>query len=222
MEEKILTREEVIKLGLDKVQVITADMLAGYTNIGNFAFNYCFSLISVDIPDNVTRIGGMAFYKCTSLTSIIIPNSVTNIGSGAFACCSSLASIEIPNSVTYIGGGIFNECNNLTSIVIYNKEYKKYEIINGKCKAYKGFKANMTCRDFRYEEGKTYKFEGEPILCKQGFHACLSLSDVFTYYYGIIGKDIVVHEVKLDDISVERHIDSKVVAKKITIGKRIL
>ena len=89
-------------------------------------------------------------------------------------------------------------------------------------KAYKGFNKDMTCSDFQYEEGKTYEFECEPILCKQGFHACLSLSDVFTYYYGIIGKDIVIHEVELDGISVERHIDSKVVAKKITIGKRIL
>ena len=81
----------------------------------------------------------------------------------------------------------------------------------------------MKCRDFQYEEGKTYEYEGKPILCKQGFHASLNLSDVFNYYYGEFGRDIVVHEVKLEGVSDGRNeLDSKVIAKKITIGKRIL
>ena len=80
----------------------------------------------------------------------------------------------------------------------------------------------MTCRDFQYEEGETYEFEGEPELCRCGFHASLCLLDVFNYYYGRLGKDIVVHEVELEGVSNERKNDSKVVAKKITIGKRIL
>ena len=81
----------------------------------------------------------------------------------------------------------------------------------------------MTCRGFQYEEGKTYKIDGEPELCHRGFHACLKLLDVFDYYYGELGKDIVVHEVELEGVSDERDEDnSKVVAKKITIGKRIL
>ena len=81
----------------------------------------------------------------------------------------------------------------------------------------------MTCRDFQYEEGKTYKIKGEPQMCKRGFHACLNLLDVFNHYSGEIGKDIVVYEVELEGVSKEKHDeDSKVVAKKITIGKRIL
>ena len=81
----------------------------------------------------------------------------------------------------------------------------------------------MTCREFQYEEGKTYEIEGEPKLCEQGFHACLNLKDVFSYYYGELGKDIVVHEVEMENASDEYNKeDSKVVAKKITIGKRIL
>ena len=81
----------------------------------------------------------------------------------------------------------------------------------------------MSCRGFQYEEGKTYEIEGKPELCKQGFHACLRLTDVFNYYNGEIGKDIVVHEVELEGVSKKKSTDdSKVVAKKITIGKRIL
>ena len=81
----------------------------------------------------------------------------------------------------------------------------------------------MTCRDFQYEEGKTYELNCEPILCERGFHACLNLTDVFNYYGGMIGQDMIVHEVELEGVSDERtKSDSKVVAKKITIGKRIL
>lgn len=111
----------------------------------------------------------------------------------------------------------------MDSIVIGDKTYKTKRVIKGKCKAYKAFIGDLTCRGFQYEEGKTYEIEGEPKLCENGFHACLRLTDVFNYYFGKIGKEIVIHEVELEDISDERNnYDSKVVAKKITIGKRIL
>ena len=80
----------------------------------------------------------------------------------------------------------------------------------------------MTCQGFQYKEGETYEFDGTPELCISGFHACLSLADVFNYYYGKIGKDIVVHEVELEGVSDKKREDSKVVAKQITINKRIL
>ena len=104
-----------------------------------------------------------------------------------------------------------------------DKKYKFQTITDGKCKAYKAFRANMTCRNFQYEEGETYEFEGEPELCTCGCHASLCLLDVFNYYWGKIDKDVVVYEVELEGVSAERcKYESKVVAKKITIGKRIL
>ncbi|MDE7392691.1 MAG: leucine-rich repeat domain-containing protein, partial [Treponemataceae bacterium] len=42
----------------------------GVTAIGERAFNYCTSLVSVCIPDSVTVIGNYAFTGCTSLTEI--------------------------------------------------------------------------------------------------------------------------------------------------------
>ena len=90
------------------------------TSIGDWAFYRCTSLISIEIPNSVTSIGDRAFYECTSLTSIQIPNSVTSIGDYAFAGCDSLTSIEIPNSVTSIGNFAFVDCDNLTSIEIPN------------------------------------------------------------------------------------------------------
>ena len=92
----------------------------GVKVIGNWAFKWCHSLTSINIPNSVTTIGERAFSDCDSLTSINIPNSVITLGKGAFSCCPSLASITIPNSVTTIGNSAFGGCAYLTSITIPN------------------------------------------------------------------------------------------------------
>ena len=88
------------------------------TSIGDWAFYYCWKLVSVTIPDSVISIGETSFIRCESLTSIAIPDSVTSIGYAAFQDCSSLTSITIPESVTSIGGYAFYHCSSLTSITI--------------------------------------------------------------------------------------------------------
>ena len=47
--------------------------------------------------------------------------------------------------------------------------------------AYKGMNYDMTCRDFKYELGKTYKTD-KVKFCNCGFHACLNPKNVFCYY----------------------------------------
>ena len=47
--------------------------------------------------------------------------------------------------------------------------------------AYKGMEFNMTCRNFQYEVGKSYKTD-KAELWKCGFHACLNPIDVLDYY----------------------------------------
>jgi len=90
----------------------------GVTSIGNNAFSSCYSLTSITIPDGVTSIYGSVFYTCYSLASITIPDGVTSIGNDAFYNCYSLASITIPDGVTNIGSGAFNSCYSLVSIPI--------------------------------------------------------------------------------------------------------
>ena len=85
-------------------------------------------------------------------------------------------------------------------------------------KAYKGFNADMTCRGFQFEEGKTYEHEGEVKLCESGFHACEDPLDIFGYY-APSGSEF--HEVELEGVSDEYKEETKVVAKKITIGARL-
>ena len=53
---------------------------------------------------------------------------------------------------------------------------------NNTIKAYKGFDKDMTCRGFRYEEGKEYEHDGDVIACQSGFHACENPFDVLGFY----------------------------------------
>ena len=74
---------------------VTADMLAGVTSIGDYAFYNCDSLTSVTLPNSVTSIGYEAFYGCDSLTSVTISSSVTSIGYEAFFNCEFLDSVTV-------------------------------------------------------------------------------------------------------------------------------
>jgi hypothetical protein len=81
---------------------------ASVSNIGSWAFNYCYGLASVTIPNGVTSIGDDAFIYCTSLTSVTIPKSVTSIGFMAFAYCSGLASVLFQGNAPSIGNYPFS------------------------------------------------------------------------------------------------------------------
>ena len=84
------------------------------TQINQYAFYDCDSLMSVVMGNSVTSIGHWAFRYCGSLTSVVIGVSVTSIGAGAFEDCSSLTSVVIPDGVTSIGGSAFYNCSSLT------------------------------------------------------------------------------------------------------------
>lgn len=55
-------------------------------------------------------------------------------------------------------------------------------------KAYKGFNKDMTCREFQFEEGKTYE-EEKAKLCECGFHACENPLDCYSYYFVEVPDD---------------------------------
>ncbi|GAB1219470.1 hypothetical protein ENUP19_0036G0041 [Entamoeba nuttalli] len=89
-----------------------------FIEIGEGCFYKCSSLTSINIPTNVSELGKYCFYKCSSLTSINIPTNVSELGYGCFRGCSSLRTINIPTSVSEIGEGCFYKCSSLTSINI--------------------------------------------------------------------------------------------------------
>lgn len=90
------------------------------TNLGKNALNSCYSLMNIIISNSVTSIGERTFSQCSSLTKIVIPNSVTSITQYMFNSCSSLTNIVIPNSVIYINTYAFYSCSSLTNIIIPN------------------------------------------------------------------------------------------------------
>ena len=85
--------------------------------------------------------------------------------------------------------------------------------------AYKGMKSNMTCRNFQYEVGKSYKTD-KAELCECGFHACLNPIDVLDYYPKY--KASRYFKVKLSgEITKCSMWDTNVAATKITILEEI-
>ena len=87
--------------------------------------------------------------------------------------------------------------------------------------AYKVFNKNWTCFDYQYAVGRTYMHLGKHIgLYDEGFHACLSLSDCFTYY------PFAPSEIKVAEVSVWGDVqfsleDSKLCASRIRIDREL-
>lgn len=85
--------------------------------------------------------------------------------------------------------------------------------------AYKGMNFDMTCRDFQYEIGKTYKTD-KAELCEWGFHACLNPRDVLDYYFH--SRASRYFKVKLSgEITKCGKYNTKVAATEITILEEI-
>ena len=84
-------------------------------------------------------------------------------------------------------------------------------------KAYKGFSKDMTCRGFKFEEGKEYH-EEKAELCNTGFHACENPIDCFGYY---APGNSIYRTVELDGVSGKKDSDSKQVGTTIKIGAQL-
>lgn len=84
-------------------------------------------------------------------------------------------------------------------------------------KSYKGFKKDMTCKGFQYEEGKEYETE-KAECCETGFHACEYPLDCFSYYSP---NESVFHEVEQDGELDREGSNTKVASTKIKIGASI-
>ena len=84
--------------------------------------------------------------------------------------------------------------------------------------AYKGFNADLTCRDFQFQIGETYTHEGKVEACASGFHACENPMDVFNYYNPTSRFAIVECS---GEISKESGGDSKIACGSIHIKAEI-
>ena len=92
------------------VTAVTAEDLAGFTEIRPYAFAGCENLVSIEIPDSVTVIGDAAFYGCTALTTVVVneTSNLSRIDETAFSSASLLESFYVPKTVSYIGFNAFH------------------------------------------------------------------------------------------------------------------
>ena len=121
-----------------------------------------------------------------------------------------------------------------TGIAGFDPNYMAYMILRAKLpdnvtvpkefckiKGFKGFNPDMTCRDFKYEEGKDYEEPGNISACSNGFHFCLHPLDVFGYYPPANIEMNKFHEVEgSGEMDVDTD-DTKVACSKIHIGAEL-
>lgn len=87
--------------------------------VGNYAFENCTLLQSIELPDSVTTIGTRAL-SGTHLTDVIIPASVTTIGTSAFEFCWNLETVTFEEGcqLTTIGASAFASCSGIGRFTI--------------------------------------------------------------------------------------------------------
>ena len=83
------------------------------TSIGDYAFNGCKALTTVDFPA-AKSIGTYAFKGCSALTTADF-SAVKKIGESAFQSCSALTTANFPIA-TSIGTSAFQSCSALTTV----------------------------------------------------------------------------------------------------------
>ena len=126
----------------------------GVTSIGSRAFEYCYSLQSVEFSKSVTEIAKEAFFYCKNLEEINLPinlitigerafrgcyylekvnfqSNVQQIGDEAFSACPWLDNITLPQSLQKIGNNVFDGCKNLKEIKYPRGLKDAYKLSNG-------------------------------------------------------------------------------------------
>lgn len=101
--------------------LISAVIPDSVRKIGNYAFNCCQKLESVELGKGVEVIGDSAFYGCESMKALSLPAGLRKIGYSAFGCCLTLESVTMPNEITEIPMNAFIECEKLASVTLSNK-----------------------------------------------------------------------------------------------------
>lgn len=101
--------------------------------IGNYAFEGCTLLQTINFPSSLKTIGDCAFQECVSLSEALLPEGLSELGQNAFYKCSGLKFINIPSTLPYLNRSVFCDCPSITSVVIPDgvKEIASYAFEGG-------------------------------------------------------------------------------------------
>lgn len=76
--------------------------------IGDYAFENCENLESIELPDTVKTIGQNVFANCHNLKSIYFPDSVLSIGVRAFYGCEKMHTAILSRNIKVIEEEVFS------------------------------------------------------------------------------------------------------------------
>ena len=123
LKSKISAAGTSAKIHLDLSQT------TGLTSIGEYAFEGCRGLTSVEIPAGVTSIGYRAFIGCSGLTSVEIPATVTSIGSLAFLECGRLTVYYQGDLASWCEGDNWHGLMSFCDILYINGELMQGDLV---------------------------------------------------------------------------------------------
>ncbi len=88
---------------------------SGVKSIGDYAFNRCRSLATVEFEEGVESIGDYAFYY-TPISEITLPTTIKSIGRYAFNSCGGLKTVNLNEGLKVIDSAAFGACSALNKI----------------------------------------------------------------------------------------------------------
>lgn len=91
---------------------------AEVTDIYDYSFEYCNTIVNLEIPNTIEDIWESTFKGCENLETVIIPDSIVDIRENVFSDCPKLKSVTLGNSVNTIQSEAFSNCVSLTDIKI--------------------------------------------------------------------------------------------------------
>ncbi len=89
------------------------------TQIPDYAFYDCTSLVCVSLPDSVTAMGKFAFWGCSSLEWLDLSSTaLVTVGNRALTNCAALLRLDLPATVERIGEGVIEGCGALEGLTL--------------------------------------------------------------------------------------------------------
>ena len=145
-----------------KTTGITSEEEAIFGKIGEYAFNSCIDVETINLPTSISYLGIGVFGNCQNLLNINLPNTISSIPEATFEECFSLKEIIIPYTVTFIGAHAFSDCSALTRVYPSNH----------------GYQTDKPSASNYVAEGDCYLPDSLTSIGSQAFRTCLQIKNI--------------------------------------------
>lgn len=112
--------------GNKRIKTVVLDR--GVTSIGDYAFENCVNMTTVNSLENLKTIGNYAFSGCSLFTGFSATNKIEVIGNGALNGCTKITSITLDASLKSIGANAF-EGTGLKSVIYKDTKFRWNKVV---------------------------------------------------------------------------------------------